>query len=66
MVSYDVSSHFTKTPLSETIAVKLILENKKDLTFLENKLTKLFRFPASQVHFHFDGKIFDEVDVYGL
>ena len=32
--------------LSETIniVVKLILENKKDLTFLENELTKLFYF----------------------
>ena len=64
MVSYDVWSLFTNIPLSETIniAVKLILENTKDLKFLENELTKLFRFATSQTHFYFDGKIFDQVD----
>ena len=64
MVSYDVYSFFTNIPLNETIdiAVKLILENKKDLKFLENDLTKLFRFVTSQTHFYFDGKIFDQVD----
>ena len=41
---------FTNIILSETIdiAVKLILENEKDLEFLENELTKLFRFATSQ------------------
>ena len=64
MVSYDVRILFTNIPLSETIdiAVKLILENKKDLKFSENELTKLFRFATSQTHFYFDGKIFDQVD----
>ena len=64
MVSYDVWSLFTNIPLSETIniAVKLILENTKDLKFLENELTKLFRFATSQTHFYFDGKIFAQVD----
>ena len=64
MVSYDVCSLFTNIPLSETIdiAVKLILENKKDLKFSENELTKLFRFATAQTHFYFDGKIFDQVD----
>ena len=64
MVSYDVCSLFTNIPLSETIdiAVKLILENKKDLKFLENELTKLFCFATSQTHFYFDGKIFILVD----
>ena len=64
MVSYDVYSLFTNIPLSETIdiAVKLILENKKDLKFSENELTKLFRFATSQIHFYFDGKISDQVD----
>ena len=64
MVSYDVCSLFTNIPLSETIdiAVKLILENKKDLKFLENELTKLFRFATSQTHSYFDEKIFDQVD----
>ena len=38
IVSYDICSLFTNITLSETIdiAVKLILENKKDLKFLEN------------------------------
>ena len=52
MVSYDVCSLFTNIPLSETIdiAVKLILENKEDLKFSENELTKLFRFATAQTH----------------
>ena len=64
MVSHDVCSLFTNMSLSETvdIAVKLILENKEDLKFSENELTKLFRFAMSQTHFYFDGKIFDQVD----
>ena len=41
---------------------QLILENKNDLKFLENGLTKLFSFAAPQTHFYFDGKIFDQVD----
>ena len=57
-------SFFINIPLRETIdiAVKLILENKKDLKFSENELTKLFRFATSQTHFYFDGKIFDQAD----
>ena len=41
MVTYDVFSLFTNILLSETIdiAVKLILENKKELKFSENELT---------------------------
>ena len=64
MVLYNVCSLFTNIPLNETIdiAVKLILENKKDLQFSENELTKLFRFATAQTHFYFDGKIFDQVD----
>ena len=64
MVSYDIYSLFTNIPLSETIdiEVKLILENKKDLKFSENELTKLFRFATALTHFYFDGKIFDQVD----
>ena len=37
-------------------------KNKKDCNFLENELTKLFRFVTSQTNFYFDGKIFDQVD----
>ena len=64
MVSYDVCCLFSNKPLSETIdiAVKLILENKKDLVFSENELTKFFRFATSQTHFYFDGRIFHQVD----
>ena len=64
IVSYVVCSLFTNIPLSESIdiAVKLILENKKDLTFSEKELTKLFCFAMAQTHFYFDGKIFDQVD----
>ena len=41
MVSCDVSSLFTNIFLIENIdiVVKLILENKKNLKFLENELT---------------------------
>ena len=50
--------------LSETIniVVKLILENKKDLTFLENELTKLFYFTTWQTHFYFDRETLVQVD----
>ena len=53
MVSYDVYSLFTVILLSETIdiAVKLILENKKDTKFSENQLTKLFRFVRHEHNF---------------
>ena len=44
------------------IAIKLILENKRDLEFSENELTKLFLFATSQAHLYFDEKIFDQVD----
>ena len=62
MVQYDVCSLFTNILLTETIdiTVKLILENKKDLKFSENELTKLFRFATCQIH-HFVGKILDQV-----
>ena len=64
MVSYNFCSLFTNILLSETIgiAVKLILENKKDLTFSENKLTSLLCFAT----LHFDGKIFNQVDVVSM
>ena len=64
MVSYNVCSVFTNIAFSETIdiAFKLILENKKDLKFLENELIKSFRFATWQAHFYFDGKIFDQFD----
>ena len=64
IVSYNVCSLFTNIPLSETvnIAVKLILENKKDLKFLENESTKMFRFATSQTHFCFDGNTLNQVD----
>ena len=41
-------------------AVFLILENKIDLKFSENELTKLFRFATSQTNY-FVGKILDQV-----
>ena len=56
MVSYDVCDLFSNIPLS------IILENKKDLKFSENELTKLFRFATSQMHFYLDAKIFHQVD----
>ena len=64
MVSNDVCSLFTNIPLGKTIdiAVKLISKNKNDVKFLRNELTKLFCFPTSQMHFYFDGKIFNQVD----
>ena len=60
MVSYDVCDLFSNIPLS------IILENKKDLKFSENELTKLFRFATSQMHFYFDAKIFHQVDGVAL
>ena len=64
MVSYDLCSLFTNILLGKTIviAVKLILENKKNLKFSENKLTSLLCFATLQTHFYFDEKIFNQVD----
>ena len=64
MVSYNFCSLFTNILLSETIGitVKLILENKKNLKFSENKLTSLLCFATLQTHFYFDEKIFNQVD----
>ena len=67
MVSYDVYSLFPVILLSETIdiAVKLILENKKDTKFSENELTKLFRFATSRTQFFYRKKTYETILIFG-
>ena len=64
MLSFDVVSLFTNTPLNESIDldVSYILEANKNLTFSKTDLTKLFSIVTSQTHFLFDGKVYDQID----
>ena len=64
MVSFDVTSLFTNTPLSETIklAVDLIKTSQPDLNISEKDLTILFNFATCKTHFLFTGKFYDQID----
>ena len=64
MVSFDVASLFTNIPLKESIdlAVSYITEGNASLRFSRTELTKLFSSATSQMHFLFNGKVFDQID----
>ena len=62
LVSYDVCSLFTSIPLSETIAVELIFQNKPNLKISKNELQQLFKFATSSTHFLFKGNFYDQID----
>ena len=49
LVSYDVTSRFTSTPLQETIdiAISLIFNHNPNLTITKKELKKLFLFATS-------------------
>ena len=53
LVSYDVTSLFTSTPLQETIdiAINLIFNHNPNLNISKKELKKLFLFATSQNHF---------------
>ena len=64
LVSYDVCSLFTSTPLQETIeiAVEVIFENNPQLKITKRELKQLFSFATSGTHFMFSGSFYDKID----
>ena len=61
LVSYDVTSLFTNTPLQETIhiAINLIFNHNPNLNITRKELKKLFLFATSQTHFIFNNKFYN-------
>ena len=57
LVSYDVTSLFTKIPLQETIDI--ILNQNPNLNITKKGLKKLFIFATSHAHFLFNGKCYN-------
>ena len=64
MVSFDVTSLFTKIPLNTTIklAVDLIKTSQPDLNISEKDLTSLFNFATCETHFLLKGKFYGQID----
>ena len=64
LVSYDVTSLFTNIPLQETIdiAINLIFNHNPKLNITRKELKKLFLFAASQSHFVFNSKFYNQID----
>ena len=64
LVSYDVTSLFTNVPLQEIIdiAINLIFNHNPNLNMTREELKKLFLFTASQTHFIFNSKFYNQVD----
>ena len=64
LVSYNVTSLFTNIPLQETIdiAVNLIFNHNPNLNITKKELKKLFLFAASQTHFIFNSKFYNQID----
>ena len=54
LVSYDVNSLFTNSPLKETIklAVGLIKTSYPNLKISSDNLTKMFKFVTCETHFY--------------
>ena len=64
LVSYDVTSLFTKIPLKEIIdiAINLIFNHNPNLNITRKELKKLFFFARSQTHFIFNSKFYNQID----
>ena len=64
LVSYDVTSLFTNTPLQETtdIALNLIFNHNLNLNITRKELKKHFLFATSQTHFIFNSKFYNQID----
>ena len=64
LVSYDVTSLFTNIPLQETIdiAINLIFNHNPNLNITKKGLKTLFLFAASQTHFIFNSKFYNQID----
>ena len=65
LVTDDVTSIFTKIPLQETIdiAINLIFNNNPNLNITKKELKKLFVFAILQIHFIFNTKFYNQIDV---
>ena len=64
LVSYDVTSLFTKIQLQETIdiAINLIFNHNPNLNITKKELKKLVLFATSQTHFIFNSKFYNQID----
>ena len=64
LVSYDITSLCTNTPLQETIniAINLIFNHNPNLNITIKEFKKLFVFPTSQSRFLFNGKFYNQID----
>ena len=66
LISYDVTSVFTNTPLQETIdiAINLIFNTNPNLNITKKdmKKKKLFLFARSQTHFIFNIRFYNQID----
>ena len=64
MVSFDVASLFTNSPLKESVdlAVSYIIEGNTKLAFSRAELVKMLSIATSQAHFMFNGKVFHQID----
>ena len=64
MISFDVSSLFTKIPLNGTIdiAIDLLMEKEPNSKLSKKDLKVLFQFATSKSHFLFEEEYFDQVD----
>ena len=64
MVSFDVESLFTNTPLEESIdlAVEYILKGIPNFKIAHDDFKKLFFISTSQTHFLLDGSFYDQID----
>ena len=64
LVSYNVTSLFTNTPLQETIdiAINIIFNHNPNLSITKKELKKLFVFATSQTYFLFKGKFYNQIN----
>lgn len=64
ILSYDVSSLFTKISLNETVdlAVDVIFDNNQGMNITGHQIKKLFVFALSQTNFLFNNEIDDQND----
>ena len=64
LVSYNVTSLFTNIPLQETIdiAINLIFNHNPNLNITRKVLLKCYLFTASQTHFIFNSKFYNQID----
>ena len=64
VVSFDVESPFTNTPLEEGIyrSVKYIIEGNPGLKLSNNELKRLFELAAKETHFLFKISFYDQGD----